>query len=542
LRESRESIHVAEREAARLTAVRRLSEAPPEGLEQHCRIAAALFGADAAGLTLAGSAEVRTIAGCGFEPASVPRSDSLCSCVILQPEPYVIRDAQSELAGLERAAGRPGLIPRFYAAVPLTTANGLRVGTLFAADQNPRDASIEQLKALEELGRLAMRTWEAPRELAVRSGDDELSTPANELLRVLSGGAAHDFSELITGWIGCVDALEKELLAGSEAHDLAGQLKRTLVPAARLNDHFKAFTEGIGEITDALPLNQLVESSMKMLRHSVRPGVRLAFRPDGALEGMRIDTRDFELVLAALVLHADACIGEGETLEVSSGWEQFEEPRATRFITLGPGLYACVAVEYTGSAPSPEARAELFDQAKSGPITSLSLAARVVARAGGALDLRAGPDGQVAFRAYMPVIWRPRSVDARADEDGKIHILLVENHEVVLRGVKSALVRRGFRVSTAENGAEALQKFPQGTGFDMLVTDVVMDPVDGVALAEKMREQRPELSVVFLSGYDKVGVDPRCLPERTRFLAKPFTADALVQQVASLLPDRTTEA
>src|SRR5258708_5515130 len=81
---------------------------------------------------------------------------------------------------------------------------------------------------------------------------------------------AHDFRELSTGWIGTVDALEQELRPGSEARDLARQLNRSLLSAARFTDHLKAFAAGIPDPADAVPLNLLVESVTKMLRNVVR--------------------------------------------------------------------------------------------------------------------------------------------------------------------------------------------------------------------------------------------------------------------------------
>jgi two-component system, cell cycle sensor histidine kinase and response regulator CckA len=254
---------------------------------------------------------------------------------------------------------------------------------------------------------------------------------------------------------------------------------------------------------------------------------------------MKVDTRDLELVFTALVRQADHAMQDGGDIVVSTGIERFDDPYATRFMELPPGLYATVTLTYSGLPLTPEARGQLLSATASpDTLSPLGLAGHIVSRGAGGIDLCSMPDFGESITLYLPITWRPVPLEADSMEEGKVHILLVENHDVVLRGVESALRRRGYRVTAAENGAEALQRFPDGTGFDIVVTDVVMHPVDGVALVEKLREKRPSLLVVFMSGYDKIGVDPHMLPERTRFLAKPFTADALVQQVASLLPDR----
>lgn len=544
----REISPAPEHEAKRLREVRRLTPLARQAknqLQLFCRIAAEIFGAPMAAVTLVDETELRILASQGPVATPIPRERSLCSCVILQRDPFIVRDLEAEMANLRDVPHRNGFPLRFYAAIPLATWTGQNVGTLFVADVHPHEVSDGQVGALSGLAQLAM--LEIERQVPVEAkgeGIDPSESLEDQVFRLIARGAAHDFGELITGWIGSVDALEKELLPGSEEHELAGQLSRSLIPAARLTDHLKFFAGAIHDPVDALPLNQLVESALKMLRHVVQRGIDIQVRRDRAVDGMKMDTRDLELALAVLVYQADQAMPEGGEITVSTGVERFDEQVLTPFLDLPADLYATVTIAHSGNPLSAEERRQLLEANARGdaPSSPLALAAHIVARTGGGIDLCSVPDFGESVTLYLPVIWRPLPPDAASIEEGKLHILLVENHEVVLRGVYSALRRRGYRVTTAENGAEALRKFPSGEGFDMVVTDVVMHPVDGVEMVEKFREKRPSLLVVFMSGYDKVGVDPRRLPERTRFLAKPFTADALVDQVASLLPDRSSGA
>ncbi len=510
----REISPAPETEAARLREVHRLASLARHTQNQlhcFCRVAAEMFRVPIAAITLVDETEIQILACHGAAVSSFPRERSLCSCVILRRDAFIVRDLDAELADLRDLPCQQELPLRFYAAVPLTSWAGHNVGTLFVADVIPHDATESQVDALADLGHLVMLEMERQGTLQESQRHNSIDSRfEDEFVRFLAKGAAHDFGELITGWISTVDALEKELLPGSEEHELVGQLSRSLIPAARLTDHLKLFTSAIHEPADALPLNQLVDRAMKMLRHVVRPEISIQFRRDRAIEGMKIDTRDLQLALAILVSQANDAMPDAGEISVSTGLERFDEPHFTRFLELPPDLYATVTIGHTGRPMNAEEqRGLLQSKPQTGSLSSpFHLAARIVGRAGGGIDLCTIPDFGESVTIYLPVSWRPLPLSAESIKEGKIHILLVENHEVVLRGVYSALLRRGYRVTTAENGAEALQKFPDGEGFDMVVTDVVMHPVDGVAMVERFREMRP----------------------------------SLVDQVASLLPDRTAEA
>jgi CheY-like chemotaxis protein len=554
--EFREPPVATDSEAARLREVRRFAhfnQPFAAVLEPYCQLAAAVFSAPLAAVTLVDETETRVVASHGPVIGTLPRERSLCSCVILRSDVYVLRDLDAELGDLRVLPGPEGFSVRFYVAVPLATSSGHNVGTLFVADWKPRDVAgadvtradvtDAQVEALATLGRLVTEQMERGIERSDSSGsvDDPLDVHAN-LIRLLAKGAAHDYRELITGWIGTMDALEQELRPGSEARDLAGQLNRSLLAAARFTDHLKAFASGIPDPADAVPLNLLVESVTKMLRSVVRRSVLLKTRLDRAVDGIKLDTRNLEWALAAFVHQVDKAMHDGGNITVSTGLERFDEPHSTPFVDLLPGLYATITIAHDGRALDPQQRRELTNLANDRPASTLAWAAEIVTRLGASIDICTAPDLGESITVYLPVSWRSVPPPADSLEEGKFHILLVENHEVVLRGIHSALRRRGYRVTTAENGADALRKFPDAQGFDMVVTDVVMHPMDGVAMVQKLREKRPELLVIFLSGYDKVGVDSLSLTRGTRFLAKPFTAEALVQQVTSLLPDPEFEA
>ena len=125
----------------------------------------------------------------------------------------------------------------------------------------------------------------------------------------------------------------------------------------------------------------------------------------------------------------------------------------------------------------------------------------------------------------MPL--RPSELDA-----GRWHILVVEDDPVLADGIREALDRRGFKITTFNSAEQALARFPGGEGIDMLVTDIVLGRMSGWDLARRLQEGRPELAVVFTSGYSTTtGFDPNSLPANSSFLPKPFEISQLMKHI-----------
>jgi two-component system cell cycle sensor histidine kinase/response regulator CckA len=349
---------------------------------------------------------------------------------------------------------------------------------------------------------------------------------------LLAYGISHEYSNLTTGGIAIADALEKNLQAGTEPYELASKLKRSLMASARLTDHFIKFNEGLPKSAEPINVNLLVESAMKMLRHVLDRHIRLDVRLDSALNSVRVNTVGLEAVVAALVMRAGNVLKDDGTLTVSTTLARFDDRYATRFIDLAAGDYVVVTISDSGPSVAPEALSS----------TELSEAYTIVAALGGQIDIVTASARGSSFAIHLPIGFSGSHDVIDADE-GKWHVLLVEDNEIVMSGLRSALTRRDYRVTTALRAEDAIKRFPDAAGFDILVTDIVMERMNGVQLAGEFRKKRRDLLVVFMSGYSlEAGLDPVNPPAGTTFISKPFTPDQLVNHIVALLPDRRSMA
>ena len=148
------------------------------------------------------------------------------------------------------------------------------------------------------------------------------------------------------------------------------------------------------------------------------------------------------------------------------------------------------------------------------------------------IDVAIRPYFGATLTIYFPVSAIDVPVRPAELEAGRWHILVVEDDPVLADGIREALDRRGFKITTFNSAEQALAKFPDGGGIDMLVTDIVLGRMSGWDLARRLKEGRPELAVVFTSGYTKTtGFDPNDLPVNASFLAKPFEISQLLQHI-----------
>jgi CheY-like chemotaxis protein len=242
----------------------------------------------------------------------------------------------------------------------------------------------------------------------------------------------------------------------------------------------------------------------------------------------------------------DSIPAEGGRIVIATGTVQLAVDNADR---LPPGRYAMISVQDSGAGMD-EAIAErifepFFTTKQPGQGTGLGLATvyGIVTQSGGAVQVASKLGEGSTFVVLLPEVVANDAADEpppspeEPDEGPLARILVVEDEEVVRNLVRVALERRGHEVTVANDGLEALRLFEDPTQeFDLLVTDVVMPQLNGAELAERVAQLRPELRVVFMSGYTRGTIPERRLLEAGRtFLQKPFTVAELLQTVARML-------
>ncbi|MFO0581590.1 MAG: ATP-binding protein [Anaeromyxobacter sp.] len=375
-----------------------------------------------------------------------------------------------------------------------------------------------------------------------------------ETIGQLAGGLAHDFNNLLTAVIGHVALVRDALPPGSEAAHDADVATEAAERAARLTRQLLTYARRQPSAPKVLDPNQVLVQLDRMAVPLLGPRIhrRLALIEQPWM--VVIDPGQLEQLLLNLIVNARDAMPEGGSLRLETANEVLGMgPRAEDASRVPAGEWVRISVEDTGHGMDAGTRARMFEPffttKPPGRGSGLGLAAAqgIVQQAGGSIGVRSAPGRGTRISVFLP---RARQAAAEAPAPapeastprGSETVLLVEDDPNVRALAARALERRGYAVLTAADGEGALHLAASGLErVDLLVTDVAMPGMDGRALARKLRQLRPELPVLFISGYLASGPDSLEGP----FLPKPFTPDALalrVRQTIDLAPPRNSRA
>ena len=407
-----------------------------------------------------------------------------------------------------------------------------------------------RMKREEELIRAteALQTEIAARQ---RAEQQFLQSQKMEAIGRLAGGVAHDFNNLLT-----VITCSTELLLfpdcnGDESTAIVEGIQKAAQRGAGLTRQLLAFSrqEIVALIT--LSLNDVVTDAEKMLRHLVKENIRLDLRLSPALQHVKADPGQLEQVLMNLVVNASDAMPDGGQLAIETSQAYLDATVLQANPDLEPGLFLRLSVSDTGCGMDEHTRAHLFEPffttKARGKGTGLGLATvfGIVREAGGWIDVESQPGRGSTFNVYLP----PSSADGEqaapvperksASSVRRIAetVLLVEDEEVLLNILQSSLETSGYRVVTAPNGQEAIRLCQEYAGpIHILITDLVMPGMSGRQVSEQVLLLRPEIRVLFMSGYtDDEQIRHGIRASGQQFLQKPFTPAALALKLRDVM-------
>jgi two-component system, cell cycle sensor histidine kinase and response regulator CckA len=366
----------------------------------------------------------------------------------------------------------------------------------------------------------------------------------------LAGGVAHDFNNMMMIIMGFSDFLLTTLERGDPRWADAEEIRKAAERAMHLTRQLLGFGRQQLVARQVLGLNEIIAGMERMLRPLLGEDIRLATHLSVDLGGVEADYGQLEQVIMNLALNArDAMRGGGrltiETLDVD-----LPEGYAYRQvgIDIPAGPYVMLVVSDTGQGMTPEVKARLFEPffttKPTTQNTGLGLATvyGIVAQSGGYIWVDSEPGRGTSFKICFPRVESeddatPPVGPAVEPPGGSETILLVEDEETVRLVAARVLTSRGYVVHKASNGQEALELARKLDGtLDLVLTDVVMPDMGGVALVERLLELWPTLKVVYMSGYahgDKL--EPESHGADRSFLQKPFSTEGLTLKVREVL-------
>jgi signal transduction histidine kinase/HAMP domain-containing protein/ActR/RegA family two-component response regulator len=369
----------------------------------------------------------------------------------------------------------------------------------------------------------------------------------------LTGGIAHDFNNLLTVIISNCDFALMDKGIPDRLRKQMEQILGAATRAASVTEQLLTFSHQ--QVSNPVPSdpNTLMGELIDILKHVIGEDIELVSKLDANLPSINVDPVHMEQVLLNLAVNARDAMPSGGRLILSTSQTRITDETKPEMIGVSPGEFIVFGVEDNGCGMEEEVLKKAFDPffttKEVGKGTGLGLASAqgIVTDSGGWIEVDSESGDGTTFRIYLPVTEadavdvEDRSV-AKIAEQGEGTVLLVEDEKSVREVVSSVLRLHGYKVLEADDSESALSLFSKfKRDIDILITDVMLPgKLNGVQIAKSLRDERPELSVLFMSGYIQEAIRKRSsLPENTSFIPKPFTTRALLQIIKdSLHPDK----
>ena len=393
-------------------------------------------------------------------------------------------------------------------------------------------------------------------EQSIRDGEEKLRQAQKlESIGRLAGGVAHDFNNLLTAINGYTDMVLSSMEEDNTFRGYLQEVRRSGERAAELTHQLLAYSRKQVLIPKMLNVNSVVENMTNMLRRLIGDHVELISNLDPQIGMVKVDPGQVEQVIMNLVVNAKDAMPSGGRIMVETALEMVEAGSDAlrpidKELSFEPGKYVVMTVADTGTGMDEATVARIFEpffttkEVGRGTGLGLSMVYGFLKQSGGNITVNSVPGEGTIFKVYLPLAkgtesaWRPEAGDDSAETaHGFETILLVEDEHTVRKFLLSVLQNIGYNVLEAQDGRQALEfALTYSEPIHLLLTDVMMANMGGKELSEKLSLHRPDIKMLFMSGYAEEG-SPYTWNSRDGidFLQKPFSPAVLAQKVRSVL-------
>ncbi len=419
-----------------------------------------------------------------------------------------------------------------------------------------RDRALQQ--AHDELERrVEERTAQLRQEVTDRQKAQEALRESEEQLRQaqkmeaigrLAGGVAHDFNNLLTTIMGYGQLLSRRLGEDGPLRTYAEDILKAAERAASLTRQLLAFSRKQVLAPRVVDLNVIVANMDRMLRRVIGEDIELLAVGGAGLGRVNADPGQIEQVIMNLVVNARDAMPAGGRLTIEATNVDVDEVYAGSHPMMSRGPYVMLAVTDTGCGMDEATQARVFEpffttkELGKGTGLGLSMVYGIVKQSGGFIWVYSEVGKGTTFKIYLPRVELPaealdESLAGEAAPRGTETILLVEDDDLVRELAKDILRDHGYGVMDAPHAREAIRLCEEHSGrIDLMLSDLVMPDLNGRKLWERVHPMRPEMKILFMSGYaDRAVIHQGILDPDTPFLQKPFNPDALAAKVRLVL-------
>ena len=398
---------------------------------------------------------------------------------------------------------------------------------------------------------LAQQQRDQEQDRAKRLEEQLAQTERMEAIGRLAGGVAHDFNNLLGVILGNSELLLQDESLDNHLGERLQEIKMAGEEATSLTRQLLAFSRQQVFERQILDLNVVLRDMQPLLARIIRESIHFELDLGKQVGSIRIDRSQLAQVILNLVANARDAMTSGGRLRVETCNVELDESYTREHVDVRPGSYVQLSVTNSGSGMDRETVSRIFEPffttKEHGRGSGLGLATvyGIVRQSGGHVWVYSEPGLGTTFKIYFPRVIEasdspPRRVLADAASSASETILLVEDSRLLAKVTRDFLVSDGYDVLMAANPREAFRiSESHHAPIHLLLTDVVMPDINGRELAEQLLARRPEMKVLYMSGYTNgILLEHAFRAEDSAFIEKPFSHDALSRKVCHTLNPR----
>lgn len=368
-----------------------------------------------------------------------------------------------------------------------------------------------------------------------------------EAIGRLSGGVAHDFNNLLGVIIGYSEELQKRIGPDDPYREAVDEIQNAGKRGASLTQHLLAFSRKQILEPCLLDLNTIVNEEGKMLERVIGEDIELEVIASQQIGTVKADRTQIERVILNLAVNARDAMPQGGKLAIEIADVELDEAASATFHTsVVPGPYVMLRATDTGCGMDAELQSHIFEPffttKEQGTGLGLATVYGVIKQSSGYISVDSEPGKGTTFRIYLPHAAdapdsAPEKMPSISQHQEPRTVLLVEDEQALLKLTRTTLRNMGHTVLEAKDAFQALEISKQSEiPIDLLLTDVIMPGMNGHTLADKLSHLRPEMKVLYMSGYsDGVIAKQGVLETGISVLRKPFTKEQLTRRVEEAL-------
>ncbi len=408
-------------------------------------------------------------------------------------------------------------------------------------------------------GTLHGRVWYFRDITQRRRGEEKRQKLESQLLHAqriesvgqLAGGIAHDFNNLLTPIIGYTELIADSFPPDDSRLEMLQTVRTAADRAKVLAKQLLAFSRKQVLEMRQVNLGPILEHFEKILRRTIRENIQISMQIEKNLREILADSGQIEQIVMNLSVNAQDAMPTGGTLSISLENLVADQQFAEQHIDLPVGEYVRLSVSDTGTGIPKDLQAHVFEpffttkETGKGTGLGLSTVYGIVKQHGGQIFLYSEPGHGTTFRLYFPAVCA-KTAAARSETEVLVPLSNRRNNETIMVVEDSDLIRELICRVLKKLGYQVIESSGAETCFDLakrhagpihlLLTDVVMPNMNGKEVYEELRLLRPQIKVIFMSGYARdVIAHHGVLDQGTQYLAKPFTLQQLEEKIRTVL-------